>query len=65
MIRLLTILCVLAIAGFFWPMAAEFAIGEPTGEGLVGTQGMAVYLPILTSLLVATALSVGLWIKGR
>lgn len=65
MTRLLTILCVLAVAGFFWPMAAEFALGEPTGEGLIGTPEIAVYLPILTSLLVATALSVGLWIRGR
>lgn len=65
MTRLLMILCVLAIAGFIWPMAAELALDEPVGDGPVGTPDIAVYLPILTSLLVGAALSVGLWIRGR
>ena len=66
MARTLIILgVVLVAAGLLWPWLQKAGIGRLPGDILIERDGVSLYLPITTSILVSVAISVLLWLIGR
>ena len=66
MARTLIILgVVLLAAGLLWPWLQKAGIGRLPGDILIERDGVSLYLPITTSILVSVVISVLLWLIGR
>jgi hypothetical protein len=66
MARTLIILgVVLVAAGLLWPWLQKAGIGRLPGDILIERDGVSLYLPITTSILVSVVISVLLWLIGR
>jgi len=56
---------VLLAAGLLWPWLQQAGIGRLPGDILIERDGVSLYLPITTSILVSVVISVLLWLIGR
>jgi Protein of unknown function (DUF2905) len=53
------------IAGLLWPWLAKLGLGRLPGDLLIERDGLRVYAPLTTGLIVSVALSFLLWLINR
>jgi hypothetical protein len=56
---------VLVAAGLLWPMIAKLGLGRLPGDIVIERENFRLYLPIGTSVLISTVLSLVLWLVNR
>ena len=56
---------VLVAAGLLWPMLAKLGLGRLPGDIVIERENFRLYLPIGTSVLISTVLSLVLWLVNR
>ncbi|MFN3522061.1 MAG: DUF2905 family protein [Phenylobacterium sp.] len=65
MSRLLFLAAALVAAGLVWPRLVQFELARQPAEMLMRQPDAAFYFPLVASLIVSVALSLGLWLHGR
>lgn len=66
MSRLLILLgALLIVLGLLWPLLPNLGLGRLPGDIVIEREGLRVYLPLATSLLVSLVLSLVLWLLNR
>ncbi len=66
MARTLIILgLVLVVAGLLWPWLGKLPLGRLPGDIVIQRDGLTIYLPLGTGLLLSVLLSALLWILNR
>lgn len=55
----------LVIAGMLWPWLVRLGLGRLPGDILIERDGLRIYAPVTTCLLVSAALSVLFWLLQR
>jgi len=53
---------VLILAGLAWPWLAKLPLGRLPGDLLIDRDGLRIYVPLTTMLLISIVLSVLLWL---
>lgn len=53
---------VILLAGLFWPVLQKLGLGRLPGDILIRRDGLTVYFPIVTSILVSIVLTLILWL---
>lgn len=56
---------ILIVLGLLWPLLAKLGLGRLPGDIVIEREGLRVYLPLATSLLVSVVLSLVLWLLNR
>lgn len=56
---------VLVALGLLWPWIAKLGLGRLPGDIVIEREGLRVYVPLATSLLVSAAISLVLWLFNR
>lgn len=56
---------ILIVLGLLWPLLAKLGLGRLPGDIVIEREGLRVYLPLATSLLVSVVLSLLLWLLNR
>jgi hypothetical protein len=56
---------VLVVAGLLWPWLTKLGIGRLPGDIVIEREGLRLYLPIATSILISVVLSLILWLLNR
>jgi hypothetical protein len=56
---------VLVAVGILWPTIAKLGLGRLPGDIVIERENFRLYLPIGTSLLISTVLSLVLWFVNR
>lgn len=56
---------VLVVVGLLWPYLARLGLGHLPGDIVIEREGVRLYVPIVTSLLISAVLSLLLWLFGR
>ncbi|MCT8973120.1 DUF2905 domain-containing protein [Microbaculum marinisediminis] len=56
---------VLVVVGLLWPYLARLGLGRLPGDIVIEREGVRLYVPIVTSLLISAVLSLLLWLFGR
>lgn len=56
---------VLVALGLLWPWIAKLGLGRLPGDIVIEREGLRVYIPLATSLLVSAAISLVLWLLNR
>ena len=61
--------CVLLITGLFWPYLSRLGLGRLPGDVVVERKRFNIYIPLMTSMLISTAvtfvLSAALWLGSQ
>jgi hypothetical protein len=66
MARFLIILGVLIVViGLLWPYLSKLGLGHLPGDIVIERDGVTIYIPIVTCLLLSLLLSAVLWLVGR
>lgn len=66
MAKLLILLGVVLIAvGLAWLAGEKFGIGRLPGDIVVEREGVRIYIPLMTSVLISVVLSLLLWLFSR
>jgi hypothetical protein len=66
MARFLIILGVLIfVIGLLWPYLSKLGLGHLPGDIVIERDGVTIYIPIVTCLLLSLLLSAVLWLVGR
>jgi hypothetical protein len=66
MARFLIILGVLIVViGLLWPYLSKLGLGHLPGDIVIERDGITIYIPIVTCLLLSALLSLGLWLFDR
>jgi hypothetical protein len=55
----------LVALGLLWPWIAKLGLGRLPGDIVIEREGLRVYVPLATSLLVSAAISLVLWLFNR
>jgi hypothetical protein len=55
----------LVAAGFLWPFISRLGLGKLPGDILIRREGLTVYFPLMTSLVVSLVVSIIIWIFRR
>jgi Protein of unknown function (DUF2905) len=55
----------LAVLGLIWLIGERFGLGRLPGDIVIEREGMRIYIPLMTSLLVSVGLSLLLWLFNR
>jgi hypothetical protein len=55
----------LAVLGLLWLIGERFGLGRLPGDIVIEREGMRIYIPLMTSLLVSVGLSLLLWLFNR
>lgn len=64
--RLLVLFGLALVAlGLLWPWIAKLGLGRLPGDIVIEREGLRVYVPLATSLLVSAAISLVLWLFNR
>ncbi|MCH7777442.1 MAG: DUF2905 domain-containing protein [Gemmatimonadetes bacterium] len=64
--KLLIIIGVVLIAfGLAWLAGERLGIGRLPGDIVIEREGMRIYIPLMTSLIISVVLSLILWFFGR
>ena len=56
---------VLVAAGFLWPFLGKIGLGRLPGDIAIDRDGLRLYFPIVTSILVSAVLSLLFWLFRR
>jgi hypothetical protein len=56
---------VLVAAGFLWPWLSKLGLGRLPGDIVVERENFRLYVPITTSILISSVLSLVLWLLNR
>jgi hypothetical protein len=56
---------ILIVLGLLWPLLAKLGLGRLPGDIVIEREGLRVYIPLATSLLVSLVLSLVLWLLNR
>jgi hypothetical protein len=62
---LLTAGVVLVVLGLLWPLLGKLGLGRLPGDIVIEREGVRLYLPVTTCVLVSLALSLLLWLLRR
>jgi len=62
---LITLGILLVLAGLVWPLLRWLGLGRLPGDVVVEREGVRFYLPIVTSILVSSVLTLVLWLLNR
>jgi hypothetical protein len=66
MARFLIIVGVLIVViGLLWPYLSKLGLGHLPGDIVIERNGVTIYIPIVTCLLLSLLLSAVLWLVGR
>ena len=66
MLRWLIVLgALLILIGVAWPWLQRLGLGRLPGDIVIEREGVRIYIPIATSILVSVVLSVLLWLFNR
>jgi hypothetical protein len=66
MARFLIVLGVLIVViGLLWPYLSKLGLGHLPGDIVIERDGVTIYIPIVTCLLLSLLLSAVLWLVGR
>jgi uncharacterized membrane-anchored protein len=64
--KLLIILGIILVAfGLAWLAGERIGLGRLPGDIVIERQGIRIYVPIMTSLIISVVLSLILWLLGR
>mgnify|MGYP001811942968 CR=1 FL=1 len=64
--KILIVLGVVLLAlGLLWPWVAKIGLGRLPGDIVIQRDGIQIYLPLATSLLISAVLTLVLWIANR
>jgi DUF2905 family protein len=55
----------LAVLGLIWLVGERLGLGRLPGDIVIEREGMRIYIPLMTSLIVSVGLSVLLWLFNR
>jgi Protein of unknown function (DUF2905) len=55
----------LAVLGVIWLIGERFGLGRLPGDIVIEREGMRIYIPLMTSLIVSIGLSLLLWLFNR
>ena len=55
----------LAVLGAIWLVGERLGLGRLPGDIVIEREGLRIYLPLMTSLIVSVGLSLLLWLFGR
>jgi DUF2905 family protein len=55
----------LAVLGVIWLVGERLGLGRLPGDIVIEREGMRIYIPLMTSLIVSIGLSVLLWLFNR
>jgi Protein of unknown function (DUF2905) len=55
----------LAVLGLLWMIGERFGLGRLPGDIVIEREGMRIYIPLMTSLIVSVGLSLLLWLFNR
>lgn len=55
----------LAVLGLIWLVGERLGLGRLPGDIVIERDGMRIYIPLMTSLIVSVGLSVLLWLFNR
>jgi len=55
----------LVLVGLLWPVLAKLGFGRLPGDVLIQRDGLSLYVPLATSILVSLILSLVLWVINR
>ncbi|NWH09461.1 MAG: DUF2905 domain-containing protein [Alphaproteobacteria bacterium] len=56
---------ILLVAGLAWPFLSRLGLGRLPGDIVIERDGFAIYIPIVTSLLISVGLSLLFWLFRR
>ena len=62
---LLTAGVVLVVLGLLWPLLGKLGLGRLPGDIVIEREGVRLYLPVTTCVLVSLVLSLLLWLLRR
>lgn len=62
---LITIGILLLVLGLLWPWVGKLPLGRLPGDILIEREGLRVYLPITTMLLISALITLVLWLLRR
>jgi hypothetical protein len=66
MARILIIAGIVLIAvGIVWLIGERLGLGRLPGDIVIERDGMRIYLPIMTSIVISVVLSLALWLLSR
>ena len=55
----------IVVIGLLWPYLSKLGLGHLPGDIVIERDGITIYIPIVTCLLLSLLLSLGLWLFGR
>ena len=55
----------LAVLGLIWLVGERLGLGRLPGDIVIEREGMRIYIPLMTSLIVSVGLSLLLWLFNR
>jgi hypothetical protein len=56
---------VLLTAGILWPLLQKIGLGRLPGDVVIERKNFTLYIPLMTSVIIAMAINVIIWIIGR
>jgi hypothetical protein len=56
---------VLLTAGILWPLLQKIGLGRLPGDIVIERKNFTLYIPLMTSVLVALVINTTIWIIGR
>jgi hypothetical protein len=62
---LITLGLILVAAGLLWPVMSKLGLGRLPGDIVVQREGLSLYFPLMTCLVVSVVVSIIIWIFRR
>ena len=62
---LITLGLILVAAGLLWPVMSKLGLGRLPGDIVVRREGLSLYFPLMTCLVVSVIVSIIIWIFRR
>lgn len=62
---LITVGVALILAGLLWPWLARIGLGRLPGDLIFRRDGVTVYIPIVTSIIVSVVVTILIWLFRR
>jgi len=62
---LITLGLILVAAGLLWPVMSKLGLGRLPGDIVVRRDGLSLYFPLMTCLVVSVVVSIIIWIFRR
>ena len=62
---LITVGLILVAAGLLWPLMSKLGLGRLPGDIAVRREGLSLYFPLMTCLVISVIVSIVIWIFRR